>query len=171
MAFQTSFLFVLSVIMISFGHVENRLNLLQLQNDIDKLKADFNPCVLCFIFLSFPADGHTQTFLSDHIFQQRNEKRIILSQIISMYLKMLENTDRSKAHVRNISEELHTLKESLSDGSKKIEDLKDLTKLQMSDLKIQRKAVNELFSVLQKLGDTSSSHKRKRSQFQRLCKC
>ncbi|NXU38568.1 IFNG protein, partial [Drymodes brunneopygia] len=102
---------------------------------------------------------------------QRNEKRIILSQIISMYLKMLENTDRSKAHVRNISEELYTLKASLSDGSKKIEDLKDLTKLQMSDLKIQRKAVNELFSVLQKLGDTSGSHKRKRSQFQRLCKC
>lgn len=48
-----------------------------------------------------------------------------------MYLKMLENTDRSKAHVRNIAEELHTLKESLSDGSKKMEDLKDLTKLQV----------------------------------------
>lgn len=41
MAFQTYSLFVLSVIMISFGHVESRLNLLQLQNDIDKLKADF----------------------------------------------------------------------------------------------------------------------------------
>ncbi|NXU44489.1 IFNG protein, partial [Drymodes brunneopygia] len=62
---------------------------------------------------------------------ERNERRIILSQIISMYLKMLENTDRSKAHVRNISEELYTLKASLSDGSKKIEDLKDLTKLQV----------------------------------------
>lgn len=48
-----------------------------------------------------------------------------------MYLKMLENTDRSKAHVRNISEELYTLQESLSDGSKKIKDLKDLTKLQV----------------------------------------
>ncbi|OWK60728.1 Interferon gamma [Lonchura striata] len=102
---------------------------------------------------------------------ERNEKRIILSQIVSMYLKMFENTDSSKAHVRNIAEELSTLKESLSDGSKKIEDLKDLINLQMSDLKVQRKAVNELFSVLQKLGDTSSSYKRKRSQFQRLCKC
>ncbi|XP_041267231.1 interferon gamma [Onychostruthus taczanowskii] len=165
MAFQTYSLFVLSVIMISFGHVENRLNLLQLQNDIDKLKADFNSSH------SDVADGgpiFTERLSS---WTERNEKRIILSQIISMYLKMLENTDRSKAHVRNISEELHTLKESLSDGSKKIEDLKDLTKLQMSDLKVQRKAVNELFSVLQKLGDTSSSHKRKRSQFQRLCKC
>ncbi|NXD33440.1 IFNG protein, partial [Copsychus sechellarum] len=165
MAFQTYSLFVLSVIMISFGHVENRLNLLQLQNDIDKLKADFNSSH------SDVADGgpiFTEKLLS---WTERNEKRIILSQIISMYLKMLENTDRSKAHVRNITEELYTLKESLSDGSKKIEDLKDLTKLQMGDLKIQRKAVNELFSVLQKLGDTSSSLKRKRSQFQRLCKC
>ncbi|NWR46430.1 IFNG protein, partial [Regulus satrapa] len=164
MAFQTYSLFVLSVIMISFGHVENRLNLLQLQNDIDKLKADFNSSH------SDVADGgpiFTERLSS---WTERNERRIILSQIISMYLKMLENTDRSKTHVRNIAEELHTLKESLSDGSKKIEDLKDLTKLQMSDLKIQRKAVNELFSVLQKLGDTSSSHKRKRRQFQRLCK-
>lgn len=90
-----------------------------------------NACVVCFIFLPFPADGHSQTFLFGGIFQQRNEKRIILSQIISMYLKMLENTDRSKSHVRNIAEELHTLKESLSDGSKKMEDLKDLTKLQV----------------------------------------
>ncbi|NXC88071.1 IFNG protein, partial [Cercotrichas coryphoeus] len=165
MAFQTYSLFVLSVIMISFGHVENRLNLLQLQNDIDQLKADFNSSH------SDVADGGPIFTEKLSSWTERNEKRIILSQIISMYLKMLENTDRSKAHVRNITEELYTLKESLSDGSKKIEDLKDLTKLQMGDLKIQRKAVNELFSVLQKLGDTSSSFKRKRSQFQRLCKC
>ncbi|XP_066406335.1 interferon gamma [Molothrus aeneus] len=165
MAFQNYSLFVLSIIMISFGHVENRLNLLQLQNDIDKLKADFNSSH------SDVADGgpiFTERLKS---WTERNEKEIILSQIISMYLEMLESTDRSKDHVRNITEELYTLKESLSDGSKKMEDLKDLTKLQMSDLKVQRKAVNELFSVLQKLGDTSSSHKRKRSQFQRLCKC
>ncbi|NXH97297.1 IFNG protein, partial [Pachycephala philippinensis] len=165
MAFQTYSLFVLSIIMISFGHVENRLNLLQLQSDIDKLKADFNSSH------SDVADGGPLFTERLSSWTERNEKRIILSQIISMYLKMLENTDRSKDHVRNISEELHTLKESLSDGSKKIEDLKDLTKLQMSDLKIQRKAVNELFIVLQKLRDTSSSQKRKRSQFQRLCKC
>ncbi|NWS35969.1 IFNG protein, partial [Polioptila caerulea] len=165
MAFQTYSLFVLSVIMMSFGQVENILNLLQLQNDIDKLKADFNSSH------SDVADGgpiFTETLSS---WTERNEKRIILSQIVSMYLKMLENTDKSKAHVRNINEELHTLKDSLSDGSKKIEDLKHLTEIQMSDLKVQRKAVNELFSVLKKLGDTSSSHKRKRSQFQRLCKC
>ncbi|NXF14958.1 IFNG protein, partial [Rhodinocichla rosea] len=165
MAFQTNSLFVLSVIMISFGHVENRLNLLQLQDDIDKLKADFNSSH------SDVADGGPIFTERLKNWTERNEKEIILSQIISMYLEMLESTDRSKAHVRNIADELYTLKGSLSDGSKKMEDLKNLTKLQMSDLKVQRKAVNELFSVLQKLGDTSSSHKRKRSQFQRLCKC
>ncbi|NWI94455.1 IFNG protein, partial [Pitta sordida] len=163
MTFQTYSLFVLSIIMLYFGHVENRLNLLQLQDDIDKLKADFN---------SSNSDvGDGRPIFTERLssWTERNEKRIILSQIISMYLKIFENTDKSKAHVRNISEELHTLKESLSDGSKKMEDLKDLTKLQMNDLKIQRKAVNELFSVLQKLGDTSGSYKRKRSQ--RQCKC
>ncbi|NXG25739.1 IFNG protein, partial [Grallaria varia] len=165
MTSRTYSLFVLSIIMIYFGHVENRLNLLQLQDDIDKLKADFNSSQ------SDVADG-TPIFterLSN--WTERNEKRIILSQIISIYLKILENTDKSKAHVRNISEELYTLQASLSDGLKKMEDLRNLTNLQMNDRKIQRKAVNELFSVLQKLGDTTSSHKRKRSQFQRQCKC
>ncbi|XP_063250986.1 interferon gamma [Prinia subflava] len=165
MAFQTYSLFVLSFIMISFGHVENSLNLRQLQKDIDQLKADFNSSH------SDVADGGPIFMGRLSSWTERNEKRIILSLIVSMYLKMLESTDRSKAHVRNITEELYTLKESLSDGSRKMEDLKNLTKLQMSDLKIQRKAVNELFYVLQKLGDTSSSHERKRRQFQRLCKC
>lgn len=83
------------------------------------------------LLFSFPADGHSQTFFSDCIFQQRNEKRIILSQIVSMYLEMLEKSDKSKAHVRHISEELYTLKNSLPDGLKKLQDLKDLAKLQV----------------------------------------
>ncbi|NWS21632.1 IFNG protein, partial [Pachyramphus minor] len=165
MTFQTYSLFVLSIIMIYFGRVENRLSLLQLQDDIDKLKADFNS--------SHSDVGDGGPIFTERLsnWTERNEKRIILSQIVSMYLKILENTDKSKTHVRNISEELYSLKESLSDGSKKMEYLQDLTKLQVNDLKIQRKAVNELFSVLQKLGDTTGSYKRKRSQFQRQCKC
>ncbi|NXC25989.1 IFNG protein, partial [Campylorhamphus procurvoides] len=165
MTFHTYRLFVLSIIMIYFGCVENRLNLLQLQDDIDKLKADFNSSN------SDVADG--KPIFTERLsnWTERNEKRIIMSQIISMYLQILEKTDKSKEHVRNISEELYTLRASLSDGAKKMEDLKNLTKLEINDLKIQRKAVNELFSVLQKLGDTSSSHKRRRRQFQRQCKC
>ncbi|NXT38300.1 IFNG protein, partial [Pelecanoides urinatrix] len=165
MTCQTYSLFVLSVIMIYFGRFGNSLILAQLQNDIDQLKADFNSSH------SDVADGgpiFTEKLVN---WTERNEKRIILSQIVSMYLEMLNNTDKSKAHVKHISEELYTLKDSLPDGLKKMKDLMDLAKLQMSDLKTQRKAVNELFSVLQKLVETSTSLKRKRSQSQRRCKC
>ncbi|KAM6321123.1 interferon gamma [Aegotheles albertisi] len=165
MTCQTYSLFILSVIMIYFGRFGNSLNLTQLQNDIDQLKAEFKANH------SDVADGGS-IFTGKLInWTERNEKRIILSQIVSKYLEMFKNTDVSKAYIRHISEELHTLNESLHDGSKKMEDLMDLTKLQMSDLKIQRKAANELFSVLQKLRETSSSLKRKRSQSQRRCKC
>ncbi|KAF1598731.1 UNVERIFIED_CONTAM: Interferon gamma, partial [Eudyptes pachyrhynchus] len=164
MTCQTYSLFVLSVIMIYFGRFGNSLILAQLQNDIDQLKADFNASH------SDVADGgpiFTEKLIN---WTERNEKRIILSQIVSMYLEMLESTDKSKAHIRHISEELYTLKKRLPDGLKKMKDLMDLSKLQMNDLKIQRKAVNELFSVLQKLVETTS-FKRKRSQSQRGCKC
>ncbi|NXY42516.1 IFNG protein, partial [Ceuthmochares aereus] len=165
MTYQTRSLFVLSVIMIYFGRFGNSLILAQLQNDIDQLKADFNSSH------SDVADGGP--IFTDKLtnWTERNEKRIILSQIVSMYLAMLENTDKSKAHIRHISEELYTLKNSLPDGSKKMTDLMNLSKLQMTDLKIQRKAANELLSVLQKLVETPASLKRKRSQFQRKCKC
>uniref|UniRef100_A0A8C4TU64 Interferon gamma n=1 Tax=Falco tinnunculus TaxID=100819 RepID=A0A8C4TU64_FALTI len=164
MTCQTYSLFVLSVIMICFGRFGNSSILAQLENDIDQLKADFNSSN------SDVADGGPIFVDKLTNWTERNEKRIILSQIVSMYLEMLEKTDKSKAHIRHISEELYTLKNSLPDGLKKMKDLMDLTKLQMSDLKIQRKAANELFSVLQKL-EPSAPLKKKRSQFQKKCKC
>ncbi|NXE46734.1 IFNG protein, partial [Casuarius casuarius] len=165
MTFKTCSLFVLSIIMIYFGRFGSSLILANLQNDIDSLKADFNSS------LPDVADGGSIFTEKLKHWTERNEKRIILSQIVSMYLEMLEKTDKSKGHVRRISEELFTLKNSLPDGLKKLKDLMDLKKLQMSDLKIQRKAVNELLSVLQTLVETPASSKRKRSQFQRRCKC
>ncbi|XP_054255976.1 interferon gamma [Indicator indicator] len=162
---QTYSFFVLSVILIYFGHFGNSLSLSELQHHIDRLKADFNSSN------SDVADGGP--IFTDKLtaWTERNEKRIILSQIVSMYLKMFENTDKSKAHIKQISEELYTLKTSLPDGSKKMKDLMDLAKIQMSDLQVQRKAVNELFSVLQKLMEPAASHKAKRSQAQRRCRC
>ncbi|NXN55205.1 IFNG protein, partial [Rynchops niger] len=165
MTCQTYSFFVLSVVMIYFGRFGNSLTLAQLQNDIDKLKADFNSSH------SDVADGGPIFIEKLSNWTERNEKRIILSQIVSMYLEMFENTGKSKAHVRHIAEELYTLKNSLSDGSKKAKDLMDIAKLQMTDLKIQRKAVNELLSVLQKLVETSTSPKRKRSQSLWRCRC
>ncbi|KAM6383202.1 interferon gamma [Alca torda] len=165
MTCQTYSFFVLSAVMIYFVHFGNSLNLAQLQNDIDQLKADFNSSH------SDVADGGPIFIEKLSDWTERNEKGIILSQIVSRYLEMFENTDKSKAHVRHISEELYTLKNTHSDGSKKAKDLMDIAKLQMTDLKIQRKAVNELFSVLQKLVETPASPKRKRSQSQRRCRC
>ncbi|NXA33670.1 IFNG protein, partial [Eudromia elegans] len=165
MTSQTCNLFVLSIIMIFFGRFASSLVLADLQNDIQKLKADFNSS------LPDVADGGPIFTEKLKNWTEKNEKRIILSQIVSMYLEMLENTDKTQGHVRRISEELFTLKNSLPDGLKKLKDLMDLAKLQMSDLKIQRKAVNELFSVLQTLVETPTSLKRKRSQFQWRCKC
>ncbi|XP_014819002.1 PREDICTED: interferon gamma [Calidris pugnax] len=165
MTCQTYSFFVLSIVMIYFGRFGNSLVLAQLQKDIDQLKADFNSSH------SDVADGGP--IFTDKLanWTERNEKRIILSQIVSMYLEMLNKTDKSKAHVRHIAEELYTLKDSIGDGSKKVEDMMYLAKLQMSDSKIQRKAVNELFNVLHKLVETPTSTKRKRSQSQRRCKC
>ncbi|KAM9635163.1 interferon gamma [Harpia harpyja] len=165
MTCQTYSFLVLSVIMIYFGRFGNSLILAQLQDDIDQLKADFNSSH------SDVADGGP--IFTDKLINwtERNEKRIILSQIVSMYLEMLEKTAEKKAHARHIVEELYTLKASLPDGLQKVKDLMDLSKIQMSDLRIQRKAANELFSVLQKLVETSTSLKRKRSQSQRRCKC
>ncbi|KAM4672149.1 interferon gamma [Amazona ochrocephala] len=165
MTCQTYCLFILSVIMIYFGRFGNSSILAHLQNDIDQLKADFNAS-----HSDVADDGpiFTKKLMN---WTERNEKRIILSQIVSMYLEMLDKTDKSKAHIRHISEELYTLRNSLPDGLKKLEDLKDLAKLQMTDLKIQRKAAHELFSVLQKLVETPTSLKRKRSQSQSRCKC
>ncbi|NXW29256.1 IFNG protein, partial [Phaetusa simplex] len=165
MTCQTYSFFVLSVVMIYFGRFGNSLALAQLQNDIDKLKADFNSSH------SDVADGGPIFTEKLSNWTERNEKRIILSQIVSRYLEMFENIDRSKAHVTHIANELRTLKDRLPDGSKKAKDLMDIAKLQMTDLKIQRKAVNELFSVLQKLVETSTSAKRKRSQSQWRCRC
>ncbi|KAK2512802.1 Ifng [Columba guinea] len=111
--------------MICFGRFGNSLILAHLENDIDQLKSDFNSSN------SDVADGGPIFTGKLTDWTERNEKRIILSQIVSMYLEMLEKSDKSKAHVRHISEELYTLKNSLPDGLKKLQDLKDLAKLQV----------------------------------------
>ncbi|XP_035201127.1 interferon gamma [Oxyura jamaicensis] len=164
MTCQTYCLFVLSVIAIYFGCSGSALFLSQLQHDIDKLKADFNASN------SDVADGNPVFIEKLKNWTERNEKKIILSQIVTLYLEMLKKTDMSKPHIKNLSEQLNTLRDTLSDDYKKFKDLVDLSNLQLTGLKIQRKAVSELFSVLQKLLETSTL-KRKRSQSSKRCRC
>uniref|UniRef100_A0A8C3XIB7 Interferon gamma n=1 Tax=Chelydra serpentina TaxID=8475 RepID=A0A8C3XIB7_CHESE len=140
-------------------------------------------CLLSHFCVLFQNSNQSDVADGGSIFTERlkswtetNEKKIILSQIISMYLKMFENIGpaTSKLHVKNIHNALRTLNDNLAESFKKVNDLMELARLPMNDLKIQRKAVNELFPTLQKLLlDHSTAHiKRKRSQSQkRKCRC
>lgn len=51
MTCQTYSFFILSVVMIYFGHFGNSLILAHLENDIDQLKADFVSMVFCISLL------------------------------------------------------------------------------------------------------------------------
>ncbi|KAG6933228.1 interferon gamma [Chelydra serpentina] len=164
------YLFILLSISSCFGCFFCQSILPKIEEDIEKLKADFNSNQ------SDVADGGSIFTERLKSWTETNEKKIILSQIISMYLKMFENIGpaTSKLHVKNIHNALRTLNDNLTESFKKVNDLMELARLPMNDLKIQRKAVNELFPTLQKLLlDHSTAHiKRKRSQSQkRKCRC
>ncbi|XP_039364276.1 interferon gamma [Mauremys reevesii] len=164
------YLFILLSISSCFGCFFCQSILPKIEEDIEKLKADFNSSQ------SDVAEGGSIFTERLKSWTEANEKKIILSQIISMYLKMFDNIGpaTSKLHVKNIHNALHTLNNSLTESFKKVKDLMELAKLPMNDTKIQRKAVNELFPTLQKLLlDHPTTHvKRKRSQNQkRKCRC
>ncbi|CAM5084831.1 unnamed protein product [Eretmochelys imbricata] len=164
------YLFILLSISSCFGCFFCQPILPKIEEDIEKLKADFNSNQ------SDVADGGSIFTERLKSWTETTEKKIILSQIISMYLKMFENIRpaTSKLHVKNIRNALYTLNNSLTESFKKVNDLMELARLPMNDLKIQRKAVNELFPTLQKLLlDHPTTHvKRKRSQSQkRKCRC
>ncbi|XP_067420044.1 interferon gamma [Emydura macquarii macquarii] len=165
---QTSLFILLSIS--CFGCFFCQSIAVRLEGDIEKLKADFNSNQ------SDVADGGSIFTERLKNWNETNEKKIILSQIVSMYLKMFESMGpaMSKPHIKNINNSLHTLNIDLKDSFKKVKDLMELANLPMNHLKIQRKAVNELFPTLQKLlEDHPATHvKRKRSQNQkRKCRC
>uniref|UniRef100_A0A674JPM8 Interferon gamma n=1 Tax=Terrapene triunguis TaxID=2587831 RepID=A0A674JPM8_9SAUR len=140
-------------------------------------------CLLSHFYVPLQNSSQSDVAEGGSIFTERlkswteaTEKKIILSQIVSMYLKMFDNIGpaTSKSHVKNIHNALYTLNDSLTESFKKVKDLMELARLPMNDKKIQRKAVNELFPTLQKLLlDHPTTHvKRKRSQNQkRKCRC
>ncbi|KAM9171424.1 interferon gamma [Pangshura tecta] len=164
------YLFIFLSISSCFGCFFCQSILPKIEEDIEKLKADFNSSQ------SDVAEGGSIFTERLKSWTEATEKKIILSQIISMYLKMFDNIGpaMNKLHVKNIHNALHTLSNSLTESFKKVKDLMELAKLPMNDKKIQRKAVNELFPTLQKLLlDHPTTHiKRKRSQNQkRKCRC
>ncbi|XP_006027030.1 interferon gamma-like [Alligator sinensis] len=165
MSSQTYLFIFLSVHLSCLGCLDSTIIPFQVQSDIDKLKIDFNSSN------SDVADGGPIFTEKLKSWTEVNERRILFSHIISLYLKMFENIDTSKAHVRNVHEYLLAKKSNLANDYKKINDIMELAKLPMSDLKIQRKAINELSPLLQKLDSPTARSERRRRQNSRGCKC
>ncbi|XP_038612072.1 interferon gamma [Tachyglossus aculeatus] len=104
---------------------------------------------------------------------QQDEKKVILSQIISMYLDIFSTLEDN--HV--VKESMGKIRESMvqwnqTHGFKKLGDLQKLIKTPVTDAKIQRKAVHELFWVVQNLYNMTgnSGQRKKRRSRQRISK-
>uniref|UniRef100_A0A8D0DUR1 Uncharacterized protein n=1 Tax=Salvator merianae TaxID=96440 RepID=A0A8D0DUR1_SALMN len=102
---------------------------------------------------------------------QTNEKKIIFGQVISMYLNMLNNLrgPKDQDHVTTIIEAMEYYKQKYNEGLKKADDLIELSKLPLNETKMQRKAVAELYQVVEKLHAEQNQRKR-RSRSPKLCK-
>ncbi|XP_053575195.1 interferon gamma [Bombina bombina] len=86
--------------------------------------------------------------------KEAGEKKIILSQIVPMYLKMFESLKITELNnsIDNIKEVLHyTNNNFLKQSDQKLKELNELKKIQMTDSKIRHKALKELFQVLQEI--------------------
>nr|Q5CCK0.1 RecName: Full=Interferon gamma; Short=IFN-gamma; Flags: Precursor [Phodopus sungorus]BAD91009.1 interferon gamma [Phodopus sungorus] len=97
--------------------------------------------------------------------QKDGDTKIIESQIVSFYFKLFEALKGNQAIQRSID----TIKADLfvkffNSSMEKLNDFVKLTKIPVNDPQVQRKAVNELLSVMPHLSPKLSLRKRKRSR-------
>ncbi|XP_048357517.1 interferon gamma-like [Sphaerodactylus townsendi] len=149
----------------SDGHILMDSVFEQIKEDINLLEQDFNASQ------SNVADGEplfTKKLLNT-LWSEGKEKKILLAQIISMYWKMLKNSTNI-THVRNIVDALEFYKTKYNESLKKATDIIELAKLPMSDFRLQRKAIVELYPVLQEVNKEENQRKRrsKKLSLQRL---
>ncbi|KAM5287878.1 interferon gamma [Ctenodactylus gundi] len=96
---------------------------------------------------------------------KESDRAIFLSQIVSFYLKLFHLYGNE-----TINSTIETLKEDLivkffnSDSSEKFDDFRKLMNLQITDKKVQTKAVSEFKRVIDEISPRSALSKRKRSQ-------
>ncbi|XP_032076540.1 interferon gamma [Thamnophis elegans] len=117
-----------------------------IKDSILKLEKDFNTSE------SDIADNgsiFTRRF-SSGLWTEANEKKILLAQMISMYSDMLKNKTKTQTpgHLRELIEALEQYKTQFSESLKKANDIIEVANLPMNDVKIQRKAVAEMYHVL-----------------------
>ncbi|XP_019496069.1 PREDICTED: interferon gamma [Hipposideros armiger] len=97
--------------------------------------------------------------------KEESDKKIIQSQIVSIYFKLFENmkdNELIKSSVAAIEEDLRV--KFFNNSNRKLEDFKTLIQIPVDDLMVQRKAISELFNVITELEPKSNLRKRKRSQ-------
>uniref|UniRef100_A0A8C5RHK7 Interferon gamma n=1 Tax=Laticauda laticaudata TaxID=8630 RepID=A0A8C5RHK7_LATLA len=83
--------------------------------------------------------------------------------MISMYSKMLKNKTKTETseHLREIIEALEQYKTEFSESLKKANDITEVANLPMNDVKIQRKAVAEMFRVLSEVNIEENKRQRR----------
>ncbi|XP_066445967.1 interferon gamma [Eleutherodactylus coqui] len=109
--------------------------------------------------------------------KEEGEKKLLLSQIVPMYLKMLESMKGAevKDSITNLTQMLHTSHtDYLEKTEQKVKSLNELKKMQISDIKIQRAAIKELLRVLRDVSTLQApqkSNKCKRENVRRRRGC
>ncbi|NP_001268560.1 interferon gamma precursor [Mesocricetus auratus] len=127
--------------------------------EIENLKKYFNSSSLDVV------NGGDLVFNILTNWQKAGDTKIIESQIVSFYFKLFEALKDNQAIQRSID----TIKADLfanffNSSMEKLNDFVKLTKIPVNDLQVQRKAVNELISVMPHLSRKLSLRKRKRSR-------
>ncbi|XP_069813462.1 interferon gamma [Dendropsophus ebraccatus] len=111
--------------------------------------------------------------------KEEGERKLLLSQIVPMYLKMLESIKSTEVDdsIINLVQMLDTTyKDYLKKSDQKVKRLNELKKVQMSDIKVQRAAIKDLLRVLRDVsnlqdGQKSNSKKCKRENVRRRRGC
>uniref|UniRef100_A0A6J0SZ56 Interferon gamma n=1 Tax=Pogona vitticeps TaxID=103695 RepID=A0A6J0SZ56_9SAUR len=152
-------LFVFWAIGCSSGQDHPRSTFADIKESITLLQKDFNAT------LPDVADGGDVFLhrLKSSLWSQDNERKILLAQMISTYLELLSTATKShtSAHVKELLEALTHYKEKYSESLKKAKDIIELSKLPLSDLKIQRKVILEMYSVLLEVNKEENRRKRR----------
>ncbi|XP_077197046.1 interferon gamma [Paroedura picta] len=137
----------------------------QIKDDIVKLEQDYNASQ-SNVAVGKPVFTDK---LHGSLWSEGKEKKILLAQIISMYLKMLKNSTNigTAKHIRNLVDALELYKTKYNESLKKATEIIELSKLSMTDLQLQRKAVVELYLVLQEVNKEETQRKRRSQRLQR----
>ncbi|XP_056425355.1 interferon gamma isoform X2 [Hyla sarda] len=135
---------------------------------------------LFLLKLKDPSDIEENEMFSELLddWKEEGEKKLLLSQIIPMYLKMLGSIKSTevKDSITNLTQMLHTShKDYLEKTEQKVKRLNELKKVPITDIKVQRAAIKELLRVLRDAsslgGQKSNSKKCKRENVRRRRGC